>query len=88
MFVRVAHRRGWDVEIVRDGGEVETANFPDRAQALEHARALNPDWIEVGEVVLASAETAQHHRWTTLRRQPDGSYQSSGLRWGGPAAAR
>jgi hypothetical protein len=87
-FGRVVQRQGWDVELVRDaaaGAELETRNFPDRDQALEFARGLAPEWIEVGEVVPAAGQVPQHHRWTTLRRGPDGSYTDSALGWAGPA---
>ena len=83
MFVRVVHRRGWDVEEVGEKGEVASSNFASKEQALEHACSLGPDWIEVGEVVYATSEAPQHHRWTTLRRRPDGGYAASGLVWGG-----
>ena len=85
MFVRVVHRQGWDVEKVGEKGDVETGNFASKEQALEHARSLGPDWIEVGEVVFATPRLPQHHRWTTLRRRPDGTYAESGLAWGGRA---
>ena len=87
MFVRVVHRRGWDVERVGEKGDVETGNFPSREAALEHARSLGPEWIEVGDVVPATPEAPQHHRWTTLRRRADGTYSGSGLAWGGPGRA-
>jgi hypothetical protein len=83
VFVRVVHRRGWDVEEVGEGGAVETRNFGAREQALEFAQSLAPDWIEVGEVVYATSEAPQHHRWTTLRRRADGTYAASPLAWGG-----
>jgi hypothetical protein len=83
MFVRVVHRIGWDLEVVGEAGSVETSNFPDREKALQHARGLEPGWIELGEVVPATETVPQHHRWTTLRRQADGSYQASRLNWAG-----
>ena len=67
-----------------EGQEPETSNFPSREAALAHARSLEPEWIEVGEVVPASAHLPQHHRWTTLRRRADGAYAPAGLSWGGP----
>ena len=70
-----------------ENGEVETSNFASREQALEQARSLQPAWIEVGEVVYATPEVPQHHRWTTLRRRPDGTYAASGLAWGGRPSA-
>jgi hypothetical protein len=84
-FVRVVHRRGWDVEEVtaENPAEPSTRNFRSREEALAHARELEPDWIEVGEVVAASEQTPQHHRWTTLRRGSDGKYTASALNWGG-----
>jgi hypothetical protein len=82
-FVRVVQRQGWDVELV---GAEETHNYPTRETAMEFALAQAPDWIEVGEVVAASPEAPQHHRWTTLQRGSDGAYRTSLLRWGGPGA--
>lgn len=83
-FARVVHRRGWDVELVREAQpEPETANFPDRAAALAFAKGNQPEWIEVGEVVPARGDLPKHHRWTTLRRDGSGSYRESGLAWGG-----
>jgi hypothetical protein len=83
VFVRVVHRIGWDLEVVGEAGQVEKANFADRQAALDRAHHLQPEWIEVGEVVPAGDDVPQHHRWTTLRRQPDGSYQASPLNWAG-----
>ena len=83
MFIRVVHRKGWDVEQVGQEGEVQTHNFAGRDDALDFARTFEPEWIELGEVVPATAEAPQHHRWTTLRRANDGSYVASGLAWGG-----
>jgi hypothetical protein len=84
-FVRVVHRQGWDVEIVsrENQAEPETRNFADRDAALEFARSLEPDWIEVGEVVYATETVPQHHEWETLRRRADGNYAASALKWGG-----
>ncbi len=80
-FVRVAHRQGWEVEVVRAGQPVETEILASREEALGLAESMAPDWIEVGDIVgLGTAE--QHHSWTTLRRRPDGSYAPSGLHWG------
>lgn len=79
-FVRVAHRQGWEVETVRDGGVVETVVRGSRQEALDHAMTLSPDWIEVGDIVGLDTP-AQHHVWTTLRRRPDGSYAPSPLHW-------
>ncbi len=78
----MVHRRGWDVELV-DGSQPETRNFESREAALVHARSLGPEWIELGEVVYATPQLPQHHRWTTLRRKPDGAYAPTGLSWGG-----
>ncbi len=78
----MVHRRGWDVEVV-DRSELATSNFLSRDAALAHARALEPEWIELGEVVPAQGSLPQHHRWTTLRRRPDGGYAAAGLNWGG-----
>jgi hypothetical protein len=82
-FVRVVQRRGWDVELV---AAEQTRNYPTRDAAMEFAFAQAPEWIEVGEVVAAGSEAPQHHRWTTLRRGPDGMYRTSQLNWGGPSA--
>jgi hypothetical protein len=81
-FVRVVHRQGWDVELVK-GADVDTRNFGSREDALLYARGLGPDWIELGEVVAAREGVPQHHRWTTLRRTSGGDYAASDLRWGG-----
>ncbi len=83
VFVRVVHRIGWDLEVVGTEGQIDTSNFADRQGALDRARDLQPDWIEVGEVVPAAGDVPQHHSWTTLRRQRDGSYQPSALNWAG-----
>lgn len=85
VFVRVAQRQGWDVELIENG---ETLNFATCKAALEHALSLAPDWIELGEVLGATVQLSQHHRWATLRRQPDGSYERSGLAWGRPPRRR
>lgn len=82
MFVRVAHRQGWEVEEVGAAGEVRKETLPSREEALAYAESLAPDWIEVGDITGLGTE-AQRHSWSTLRRQPDGSYAPSGLRWGG-----
>lgn len=84
-FIRVVHRQGWDVELVGTG---KKQNFPDRRQAIRFAERNQPDWIEVGEVVPAAAGIPQHHRWVTLRRRSDGSYDEVGLNWGGPASTQ
>jgi hypothetical protein len=79
-FVRVVHRKEWEVEVVSEGGAVEAVVRGSRGEALDHAMTLRPDWIEVGDIVgLDTPE--QHHEWTTLSRQPDGSYAPSRLRW-------
>jgi hypothetical protein len=83
-FIRVVHRRGWDVEVV-EADRIDKRNFPEREQALEFARSLGPEWIELGEVVAAGQDLPQHHRWTTLRRSAGGDYLRSGLNWGGPS---
>jgi len=80
-FVRVAHRQGWEVELVQAGQRVEIEILASREDALSRAESLAPDWIEVGDIVgLGTAE--QHHTWTTLQRRPDGSYAVSDLHWG------
>lgn len=82
MFVRVAHRQGWDVEQVGEHGAVSKATLGSREEALAYAESLAPDWIEVGDITgLGTAQ--QRHSWSTLRRRADGSYAPSGLRWGG-----
>ena len=81
-FVRVAHRQGWEVEVVRGGEAVETATLGSRDEALSYAESMRPDWIEVGDIA-GLGTPGQHHTWTTLQRQPDGSYAASALRWGG-----
>jgi hypothetical protein len=83
MFIRVVRRRGWEVELVESG---EVRVFDSREAAMAFAQTLNPDWIELGVVALQSETAPQHHRWTTLRRQSDGSYRDSGLGWGGRPA--
>ncbi len=79
-FVRVAHRHGWEVEVVKDGGVVDSVVRASRPEALEYAASLSPDWIEIGDIVGLDTP-AQHHEWTTLRRLPDGSYAASPLMW-------
>lgn len=80
VFVRVAHRHGWEIEQVRDGGVVEKVLRDSRQQALDYAISLRPDWIEVGDIVGLDTPD-QRHSWTTLRRQADGSYAASPLKW-------
>ena len=77
-FARVVERDGWVLETVWDGRSV---SFRDRQEALDQAVRLAPDWIEVGDVAPATNVTPRRHRWRTLRRQPDGRYLESGLRW-------
>jgi hypothetical protein len=77
-FARVVERQGWILETVWDGG---SETFPDCEAALTAAKQLSPDWIEIGEITPATAASPQHHRWRTLRKQPDGTYAESGLRW-------
>jgi hypothetical protein len=79
-FVRVAHRHGWEVEIVGSAGGVESKGFASREEALSHAESLGPEWIEVGDLVGLDTPD-QHHSWTTLRRRQDGTYAPSPLRW-------
>jgi hypothetical protein len=81
-FVRVTHRQGWDVELVRSAGVVESNTLASRADALAYAQSLEPDWIEVGDIT-GLGTPAQQHSWTTLRRRADGSYEPSPLRWQG-----
>ncbi|TAN31686.1 hypothetical protein EPN29_10710 [bacterium] len=79
-FVRVAHRQGWEVEVIRHAGEVETETFASREEAITHAQSLDPEWIEVGDIV-GLGTPAQQHSWTTLRRRANGSYAPSALKW-------
>ena len=81
-FVRIAHRQGWVVEVVRAGGVVESDTLASREEALAFAESLAPDWIEIGDIV-GLGTPAQQHSWSTLRRRPDGSYLPSALRWRG-----
>ena len=79
LFVRVAHRHGWEVEIVESVRAVEPESLASREEALAYARSLGPDWIEIGDII-GLGTSAQQHSWTTLRRRPDGSYEPSPLR--------
>lgn len=79
-FVRVAHRQGWEVEVIQPAGAVELETFASREDALAYAKSLGPDWIEVGDSV-GLGTPAQQHTWTTLRRGADGSYAPSTLKW-------
>ena len=81
-FVRIAHRQGWVVEVVRAGGVVESDTLASREEALSYAEALAPDWIEIGDIV-GLGTPAQQHSWSTRRRSPDGTYLPSALRWRG-----
>jgi hypothetical protein len=79
-FVRVAHRQGWQVETIRGTNVVEVSTRKTRAEALEYAKSLAPDWIEVGDI--RGLDTPdQQHEWTTLRRLSDGTYVPSPLKW-------
>ena len=84
MFVRVAHRQGWEVEVVQTDHSVTKNILASRDEALRHAESMEPDWIEVGDII-GLGTPGQHHSWTTLHRQADGSYALSKLRWGGPS---
>ena len=66
--------------MVGSAGAVESQTFASRDEALSYAESLEPDWIEIGDIV-ALDTPAQQHSWTTLRRGADGSYQASRLRW-------
>lgn len=66
--------------MVGSAGAVESKVFASRDEALAYAESLEPDWIEVGDIV-ALDTPAQQHSWTTLRRGADGRYQASQLRW-------
>ena len=80
IFVRVAHRKGWEIETFKGAGVVEASTRRSREEALRLAMSLNPDWIEVGDIVGLDTPD-QHHAWSTLRRQADGSYAPSPLKW-------
>ena len=59
MFVRVAHRRGWEVVLVQAGQRVETEILASREEALSRAESIAPDGIEVGGIVgLGNRRTA------------------------------
>lgn len=90
LFARVVERQGWDVELIDPARQAdpETHNFPDRASAFAYAAGRGPAWIEVGEVVPATDDAPQHHRWTTLRRSGRGKYDPSPLVWGSEVAQR
>jgi hypothetical protein len=79
-FIRVAHRKGWQIEIFKGHGLVESSTVGSRDEALVYAKSLKPDWIEVGDIADLGTP-AQRHVWTTLRRQADGSYAPSALKW-------
>jgi hypothetical protein len=79
-FVRVAHRQSWQVDTIRGTDVVESSIRKTREEALEYAKSLTPDWIEVGDI--RGLDTPdQQHVWTTLRRLPDGTYLPSPLKW-------
>lgn len=78
--MRVANRHGWEVEVVGSAGAVESKTFASRDEALSYAESLEPDWIEIGDIV-ALDTPAQQHSWTTLRRAANGRYEASQLRW-------
>ena len=78
--MRVANRHGWAVEVVGSAGAVESRTLASRDEALAYAESLEPDWIEIGDIV-ALDTPAQQHSWTTLRRGANGRYETSQLRW-------
>ena len=78
--MRVANRHGWEVEVVGSAGVVESKTLASRDEALAYAESLDPDWIEIGDIV-ALDTPAQQHSWTTLRRGVNGRYETSPLRW-------
>lgn len=80
IFVRVAHRKGWQIETFKGAGVVESETRESREEALQYAMSLDPDWIEIGDIVGLDTPD-QHHVWSTLRRQADGSYVPSPLKW-------
>jgi len=79
-FIRVAHRKGWEIEVFKGTEMVQSSTVGTKEEALRYAESLEPDWIEVGDIANLDAPD-QHHVWTTLRRLPDGSYAPSPLRW-------
>lgn len=79
-FIRVAHRQGWQVDTLEGTNVVESSVLSTREDALEYAKSLAPDWIEVGDI-RALDTPDQQHVWTTLRRQADGTYAPSPLKW-------
>ena len=78
--MRVANRHGWEVEVVGSAGAIESKTLASRDEALAYAESLEPEWIEIGDIV-ALDSPAQQHSWTTLRRGPNGRYETSPLRW-------
>lgn len=66
--------------MVGSAGAVESKTFTSRDEALAYAESLEPDWIEIGEIVALDTPD-QQHSWTTLRRGADGRYEASQLRW-------
>ena len=80
IFVRVAHRQGWQVDKIEGTNIVESSIRKTRAEALEYAQSMSPEWIEVGDIQGLDTPD-QQHVWTTLRRQPDGTYLPSPLKW-------
>jgi hypothetical protein len=79
-FVRVTNRHGWEVEVVEPTGVVQSQTLASRDEALAYAQSLDPEWIEIGDIVDLDT-SAQQHSWTTLRRGTNGSYAPSLLRW-------
>ena len=79
-FVRVAYRHGWEVEIVGSTGVVAAKTLVTRDEALAYAESLEPEWIEVGDIV-GLGTPAQQRSWTTLQRQKGGSYAPRLLGW-------
>jgi hypothetical protein len=79
-FIRVAHRKGWQVDTIEGTNVVESSIWKTKAEALEHAKSLAPDWLEVGDI--RGLDTPdQQHVWTMLRRQTDGTFVPSPLKW-------
>jgi hypothetical protein len=71
----------WWLEL--PGSGAASLNFSSRAEAMDAARARDPEWVEVGEIIPAGRTTPRHHRWTTLRRDASGAYRPSVLGWAG-----
>lgn len=65
---------------MQSAGIIETRTLASRDEALAYAESLQPDWIEIGDLVALDTPD-QRHSWTTLRRGANGTYETSQLRW-------